>query len=76
MMEMMHGHEAETETRLLTVPGPSASRTQGRSVDVRGRCDTAAHIDLDWAVNEQWEDSLGEKEKKITKLHIQTVPLC
>ena len=47
--------------------------------DTHSRSDTTTHTDLDWAVNEQWEDSLEEEEeekpdkekkKKITKLHI------
>lgn len=35
--------------------------------------DTTSHTDLDWAVNEQWEDSSGKKSQSCTFKHYKSV---
>lgn len=38
--------------------------------------DTTSHTDLDWAVNEQWEDSSGKKSQSCTFKHYKSVCVC
>lgn len=47
---------------------------QGQSVDLHSLSDTTTHTDLDWAVNEQWED-LAEKKKSHKASHSNTAAL-
>lgn len=54
----------DVETHILK-PRAHLPVLQGHAVHLHhSLCDTTSHIDLDWAVNEQWEDSLERKKKK------------
>lgn len=71
---MRRGVELEQTTSTFASASASHSRTYC-TVDLHSLCDAASHTDLDWAVNEQWEDLL-KKTQSFTFKHCRCAEVC